>query len=215
VVVYEMCTFTTPFRAQSMEELFRRVTKGVYDRLPQTYSPQLHELVRKCLTLSKESRPSAASLVKAFFPEMAVQSMPETFNMIGTIHMPKNLKVLKERLPKSRYMENRPQLSEPRGHSDHEAKLPPIAPETRRVELSALNHYQRPPVVDRRREQELQREREAREREAQRERERELLRREAPQLPPELEQGRRGARVLPPLHRNVPQYAYRKPEWWG
>ena len=37
-VLYEMCALKPPFRAMDMEGLYKKIQKGVYDKLPSKYS---------------------------------------------------------------------------------------------------------------------------------------------------------------------------------
>lgn len=40
-VIYEICALKPPFRANDMNGLYRKVQKGVYDRIPASYSSDL------------------------------------------------------------------------------------------------------------------------------------------------------------------------------
>lgn len=48
-VIYEMTTLKPPFRAQDMNGLYKRVLKGVYPKIPSSYSPDLNTLIKTLL----------------------------------------------------------------------------------------------------------------------------------------------------------------------
>lgn len=54
-VLYEMITLRPPFRAPDMQSLYKRVLKGVYPKIPSTYSQSL-------LQTSANNRPSCGTL---------------------------------------------------------------------------------------------------------------------------------------------------------
>ena len=70
-VVYELCALTTPFYAESQEELNRKIRAGHVASLERLgYSAGLNTAVRSCLVRDEASRPSAATLLK--LPEMVL-----------------------------------------------------------------------------------------------------------------------------------------------
>lgn len=78
---------------------------GNYDQIPSTYSNELRELVRMCLTVDDEMRPSASELL-----ETSVLSGMEAnidkfdskgeIRLIDAIKCPRVLKFLNTKLPK-------------------------------------------------------------------------------------------------------------------
>ena len=52
-----MCTLHPPFRAKDFPGLYRKVIVGNYDPIPSSYSSDLSELIRMCLTVDDEMRP--------------------------------------------------------------------------------------------------------------------------------------------------------------
>jgi len=48
-VLYEMITLLPPFRANSMQGLCNKVTKGIFDPIPSRYSADLHQMIKSCL----------------------------------------------------------------------------------------------------------------------------------------------------------------------
>ncbi len=58
-VLYETLTLHPPFRAQNMNDLYKRVVKGVYDDPPSLYSRDLKRLIKSMITVIPDLRPSA------------------------------------------------------------------------------------------------------------------------------------------------------------
>ncbi len=48
-VIYEMVTLKPPFRAETMEGLYKKVQAGKFPRISGTYSIDLANLIRSCL----------------------------------------------------------------------------------------------------------------------------------------------------------------------
>jgi NIMA (never in mitosis gene a)-related kinase len=62
-LIFELCTLKRPFQASDFPSLFRKVIRGEYDDIPAKYSQKMRELVRLCLTVEVDMRPSAAELL--------------------------------------------------------------------------------------------------------------------------------------------------------
>lgn len=59
-VLYEMAALHPPFRANSMEELYVRVTSGVIPRLGRRCSSEFFDFVKKLLQLNPQKRPTCS-----------------------------------------------------------------------------------------------------------------------------------------------------------
>lgn len=79
-IIYEMAALKPPFRAETMEGLFKKVQAGKYPRLPEQYSQDLASLIRACLQVKPHLRPDCEKIldmpavhkrVIKFFPESA------------------------------------------------------------------------------------------------------------------------------------------------
>jgi len=57
-VLYEMITLHPPFRAEDMEGLYKKVTRGIYPRIAPEYSQDLSSMIRSLLQVGPEARPS-------------------------------------------------------------------------------------------------------------------------------------------------------------
>ena len=64
VLLYELMTFKMPFNAVSLPLLSIKIKRGVYNPPPNTYSSEIRDLLKKCLTLEPEKRPSINEILK-------------------------------------------------------------------------------------------------------------------------------------------------------
>lgn len=111
-MLYEMITLLPPFRANSMQGLANKVTKGVYEPISSRYSADLHQMIKSCLQVNCEKRPSCeqilatpgllnhltGTLEELNFEE---ESEAQSDNLLQTIRCPRNLGQITERLPKA------------------------------------------------------------------------------------------------------------------
>ena len=115
-VLYEMIALKPPFRAQDMEGLYKRVIKGQYSRIPDRFSNDLFQIVQFLLQVNPKLRPSCEQILNhpiiqkriEYFKSLSTDK--DTLNNSGnnksllkTIHMPKNLLFLSDKLPKPNY----------------------------------------------------------------------------------------------------------------
>ena len=115
-VLYEMITLKPPFRAADMEGLYKKVTKGQYSKIPDIFSNDLHQIIIFLLQVNPKLRPSCDQILN----HPIVQKRIDYFKVITgenenkvnknnnkgllkTIHMPKNLIFLSDKLPKPNY----------------------------------------------------------------------------------------------------------------
>jgi len=96
-----------------MQGLATKVTKGAYDPIPSRFSADLHQMVKSCLQVNCEKRPSCDQILAtpgllnhftgtleekiAFEDECELQGD----NLLQTIRCPRNLGQITERLPKA------------------------------------------------------------------------------------------------------------------
>ena len=62
-VLYEMTTLKPPFRANDMNGLYKRVLKGIYPKIPQTYSNDLNTMIKTLLQVQSSVRPSCEQIL--------------------------------------------------------------------------------------------------------------------------------------------------------
>ena len=110
-VLYEMIILRPPFRAQDMEGLFKKVCKGQYNMIPDRFSDDLFTIVQFLLQVNPATRPSCEQILNhpvvlkriEYFKSFAGENESEDKCLLKTIHMPKNLLFLSDKLPKPNY----------------------------------------------------------------------------------------------------------------
>ena len=110
-VLYEMITLRPPFRAKDMEGLFNKVCKGQFSRIPERFSDDLFKIVQYLLQVSSIQRPSCEQILQhpiilkriEYFKSFGNEDENEDKCLLKTIHMPKNLLFLSDKLPKPNY----------------------------------------------------------------------------------------------------------------
>jgi NIMA (never in mitosis gene a)-related kinase 1/4/5 len=115
-VLYEAVSLKPPFRADDMAGLYKKVTKGVYPRIPAQYSKDLENTIRLLLNVVPQNRPTCEQILampsvirmgqKTFgegYKTFSRQREHEQQDMLKTIRIPKSLMYLTDRLPKANY----------------------------------------------------------------------------------------------------------------
>ena len=113
-VLYEAITLYPPFRAQNMENLFKKVIKGEISRIPDKYSFDLFEIIRLLIQVKPEKRPSCDELLQneiiikkiEYFKLMKNNNFDENDEeqfLLKTICVPKSLAFLSNQLTKPNY----------------------------------------------------------------------------------------------------------------
>lgn len=74
-VLYEICTFSRPFESRNMLALVRKICQDEYPPLPDRYSDNLKNLVKKLLNKDPKMRPSCSRIFK----------MPFIFNILSKL----------------------------------------------------------------------------------------------------------------------------------
>lgn len=54
-----MCTLKPPFRAEDMDGLYKKVTKGQYSKIGNGYSDALLNVIKSMLQVNPSNRPTA------------------------------------------------------------------------------------------------------------------------------------------------------------
>ena len=108
-VLYEMIALKPPFRAQSMKDLYKKVLRGHFPKIPGAYSTELARTVTRMIQVQPKSRPTSEELLESHTVlEKFAQHFPEEYkeaqaDLLNTIRVPMNLHYLTERLPKPDY----------------------------------------------------------------------------------------------------------------
>ena len=64
VLLYELMTFKMPFNAVSLPLLSIKINRGVYKPPPSSYSKEIRDLLKSCLTVDQNKRPSIDDILK-------------------------------------------------------------------------------------------------------------------------------------------------------
>ena len=107
-VLYEMCSFSPPFKAKSLEVLNKKVQGGVYARIPSVYSNRLATFIDMCLTVQVSKRADVDKLLRILNCDS-----PKALNSVGSakklvideIEIPQEMEDLNKVLPKPKYRE--------------------------------------------------------------------------------------------------------------
>ena len=116
-VLYEMITLKPPFRAQDMEGLYKRVLRGQYSKIPDRFSNDLFQIVQFLLQVNPKLRPNCDQILDhpiiqkriGYFDSLSKDkdniniNEPSNKALLKTIHMPKNIIFLSDKLPKPNY----------------------------------------------------------------------------------------------------------------
>lgn len=116
-VLYEIITLKPPFRAENMEGLYNKVTKGQFSKIPDRFSSDVFDMVKLLLQVAPEQRPTCGNLNYIIKDQILKHSHiakrtdnlkftdeePTNQNLLQTIKIPKNLLVLPDRLPQPNY----------------------------------------------------------------------------------------------------------------
>ena len=116
-VLYEMITLKPPFRAQDMEGLYKRVLRGQYSKIPDRFSNDLFQIVQFLLQVNPKLRPNCDQILDhpiiqkriGYFDSLSKDKDNNNINepsnkaLLKTIHMPKNIIFLSDKLPKPNY----------------------------------------------------------------------------------------------------------------
>ena len=118
-VMYEMITLRPPFQAKSMEELYKKVMRGIFPKLSSKYSEDLSDVIKLMIQVEAGARPSCEELLKMpmitkrieFFnnnkdidiTEEQNEAINKKFELLKTIMVPNKLENLGKNLPKPNY----------------------------------------------------------------------------------------------------------------
>ena len=115
-VTYEMLTLHPPFRAESMDGLYQKVTKGQYGKINSRYSNDISEIIKLILKVNPIDRPDCNLILKnplvvkridffkaqEGFNEEDFDEMDEG-KLLKTLRVTKNMLFLSEQLPEANY----------------------------------------------------------------------------------------------------------------
>ena len=111
-VLYEMAALKVPFEGNSLQDLYKKITRGIITKIPKEYSEDLYSIIKLCLTTDPKQRPTVLQLIanpiiagKISALKLDLQSDQIVLDkLMNTIKVDKNLNKVKISLPnKKRY----------------------------------------------------------------------------------------------------------------
>lgn len=111
MIVFELAAQRVPFEGKSIQDLYRKIDRGIVSKIPSRYSRELYDLIKLCLTRDQKRRPTVAQLLrhpvirqKMQERNMEIVKQEGGINqLMNTIKLPKNMDMLIKRLPKKKY----------------------------------------------------------------------------------------------------------------
>eukprot|EP00831_Metopus_contortus_P076103 TRINITY_DN7006_c0_g1_i1.p1 TRINITY_DN7006_c0_g1~~TRINITY_DN7006_c0_g1_i1.p1 ORF type:complete len:367 (-),score=38.75 TRINITY_DN7006_c0_g1_i1:32-1132(-) len=135
--------------AEDMASLYKKVLKGIYPKIPSTYSQDLASMVKHLLHVSPHLRPNCDQILKLpivlnkidkLFPSEELEDM-ESNQLINKIRIPRNLLSLSDKLPKPQYELGSPDMLKRNATNVADSSLPSIATEKRPRQMKAKRQY--------------------------------------------------------------------------
>ena len=115
-ITYEMLTLNPPFRAESFEGLYKKVTAGKYSKINDKYSNDMNDLLKLLFKVNPKERPSCGEILKNPLIQKRIEffkaqigldneniDLADDNELLKTIRLSKNLINMQERLPKANY----------------------------------------------------------------------------------------------------------------
>jgi serine/threonine protein kinase len=108
-----MACLRVPFEGNSIQELYKKINKGIISRIPKKYSKELSDMIKLCLTKDQKKRPSVSELLehpvilKKMGTKIPMQEDIIPGELWQTIKLPKNLDQLIQRLPQKKYRDSK------------------------------------------------------------------------------------------------------------
>lgn len=111
-VIYEMASLRVPFEAMSIQDLYKKITKGMINRIPSQYSEELYNCIKLFLTKDPKNRPNVTDALNmpilrqkfdSYKPLDIVKDKRDVDKLLETIVVPRHLGQLKNKLPKKKY----------------------------------------------------------------------------------------------------------------
>jgi NIMA (never in mitosis gene a)-related kinase len=62
-VLYEMAALRVPFEGTSLQDLYKKITRGIINKIPKEYSEDLYTIIKLCLVTDPKQRPTVAQLL--------------------------------------------------------------------------------------------------------------------------------------------------------
>ena len=63
-ILYEMAAYDPPFKAQDIQNLYKKICQGIFPRIPQIYSDELFEIISSLLRHNPGERPNTYEILE-------------------------------------------------------------------------------------------------------------------------------------------------------
>lgn len=100
-----MVALKPPFKAKNMNELYKKVSKGLYAPIPSAYSKGLGKAIACMLKRNSINRPTANELLTEILPQNNFQEQIEKYSFIKDREIDNLLNTIINKFPKSNYGE--------------------------------------------------------------------------------------------------------------
>ena len=115
-ITYEMLTLNPPFKAETFDGLYKKVTAGKYNKINSKYSDDMDQLLKLLFKVNPKERPTCGEILKHSLVQKRIDFFKAQMGLDGkdidymddnellkTIRLPKNLIGLSDKLPKANY----------------------------------------------------------------------------------------------------------------
>jgi NIMA (never in mitosis gene a)-related kinase len=109
-ILYELCALRPPFKGTSLENLYKNVTRGIYDPIPSIYSKDLTIIIALLLQVNPSNRPDCDAILSHEIIIKKLQTIKKPIpseagekpQLLCTIKLPRNMSEINKNLPKSK-----------------------------------------------------------------------------------------------------------------
>jgi serine/threonine protein kinase len=108
ILLYELTTLRLPFHSENMEELYRLVQRGTYQKIPSNFSKELSLMIAALLQVDSKRRPSCERILSE---RNVIQRIDEGFlrvplehsRLLQTFHFTSKMRLNPPLLPQANY----------------------------------------------------------------------------------------------------------------
>ena len=133
VITYEILTLNPPFKAETFEELYKKVTAGKYSKINSKYSNDMNDLLKLLFKVNPKERPTCGEILKHPLIQKRIEyfksqteidiDVNDDNELLRTIRISKNLIGLQEKLPKANYNSNKTEESKNKNNNNNAPKI--------------------------------------------------------------------------------------------
>ena len=118
-IIYEMCALIPPFTGKNIIQLYKNITKGIYQQIPIQYSNDLRNIIKQLLVVDPKNRPFPSELlenpiIKKKIVEFGIYNKnnnKEKTTLMKTNKIPINMPQIDKESPQKKYEKEKIQLN--------------------------------------------------------------------------------------------------------